>query len=109
MANAERGEVAFQAGGKDYTLRLHSGAIAAMETAYKPMGMVLDELGKGSMSALAHIMAVAATPALTVLEAFEIIDTEGFEYCSQPVGKALELCTALKRSGDAGKSKATAE
>ena len=95
MANAHRGEIAFTAGDKAYTLRLSVNAIAEVEglldAGIADIVETLRETPK--MSTIRAILWGGLRefhPKLSLLDAGEIIDELGVQETSQLVGRALE-------------------
>ena len=90
MANKELGEVAFEIGGKEYTLRLETGAMAAVET---ELDMDFDAVLKSRrvgcfISVFRHALR-AHHGEISKEEAAELLNSAGLARARAAIGSAL--------------------
>lgn len=92
MANADKGEVTLSLGGKSYTLRLSTNAMATAEGLLdKEIGEIVAMLARGRLSALRVLLWAALIekhPRLSLIDAGEMIDADR-EGVGDALGKAL--------------------
>jgi hypothetical protein len=113
MANAQRGEVAFEADGKPYTIHFGIDELCQIETAYngKSVVEILADVeqeaksGKLSVTRVRKIFAIGV--GLSEQDVSPVINDLGLEKSFQLLGEALRLAFP-DPSGEPGKPKAAA-
>ena len=103
MANSQKGEVEFEAGGRTRTLRLDTNAMCELEAEFD-LGImrVLAHLELGRMTDLRRIFRVCLVGGATIEEATEIIDEiGGYLAAADLLEKTVRL--AFPRAAEAAK------
>lgn len=115
MANKSRGEVAFEAGGKTYTLRLSVNAIAEIEDLLGGLGIaeITASLAKspklGTLRALVWGGLRQHHPDLSLFDAGDIIGDVGVTRTSEIIGESLAAAFPEATEGDNHPSPATTQ
>lgn len=90
MANKELGEVAFDIGGKEYTLRLETGAMAAIETELEmDLDAVLQSRRIGCLICIFRHALRARHGDISKEEAAELLNVAGLGPTRTAIGSAL--------------------
>ena len=104
MANPHRGEVTFEAGGKNQTLRLDTNAICDLEDqldlSIVDIGRLLDAGRISIVRAAFRAGLVNGDGGMTLAEAGDIIDEIGYEQAATHLSKALERAFPTPQAGD---------
>lgn len=91
MANPHKGEVAFEAGGKDYTIRLSTNAICSLEAELGVgFGEITRRLDGFNFLTLRSVLR-GALPNATLAEASAVIDEIGYPQAVNHVMEAYRL------------------
>lgn len=117
MANDIRGEVAFQALGRDWTLKLGNGAVRDIEAStgkpFPQVGKDLADEATASISLLTLVFCAALKkqhPDINMNVCDDIIDEIGHEQAGTLLGQAFLLMQPQGKGGaDARPRKATAQ
>ena len=101
MANPHRGEVQFEAGGKQHTIRLSTNAICSLETELGVgFGEITRRLDGFNFLTLRSVMRGALGPATTIAEAASVIDELGYAEAVNQVMEAYRLAYPLPNGED---------
>lgn len=115
MANDIRGEVAFQACGKDWIMKLGNGAVRHVENetgkTFVQIGAELSDTSKASITLLTtvfHASLIKHHPGVTLSDCDDIIDDIGHEEAGTLLGKAVKAMQPQRKGGGDRPRKATA-
>jgi hypothetical protein len=98
MANAIRGEVAFNLGDNEYKMRLSASRIAEIEGALKrPFGAIVGEMANGSIECTAVVSAKAM--GMPVNAVYALIDDHTLEPFAMAAVEAINLCGVFPKTG----------
>ena len=101
MANPHRGEVQFEAGGKNYTIRLSTNAICSLETELGVgFGEITRRLDGFNFLTLRSVMRGALGANTSIAEAAAVIDELGYAEAVTQVMEAYRLAYPLPNGDD---------
>jgi hypothetical protein len=106
MANKERGEVSFEAGGQTWTMKIGTGAMCAIEAETgKGISEVGQELGSEKTASLTLMRAVfwgslqQHHEGTTIRDCNDLIDELGVPRVGELIGEAFQLAFPKKEGG----------
>jgi hypothetical protein len=110
LANPQRGVVAFQANGREYSLRFGTNELCAIEAfTGKPIAQMVAELqSTPSITTMRAMIAGGVRPSMSPAEAGDLIDMLGFDRIGELVGQALAVAFPERKDEPANPPKATA-
>lgn len=109
-ANPQRGQVAFSADGKEYTLRFGTNELCVIEAATgKGVPQLVAELqATPYVTTMRAMVAGGVRPAMSLEDAGELIDALGYDRVGELVGQALALAFPDRKADKANPPKAAA-
>ena len=115
MANAERGEVSFEASGKTWTMKIDTNAMCEIEgLTSKGIAEIGQILGNEKTATITLMRAVfcgalqAHHEGTSLRDAGRLIDEVGADKAGKLIGQAFELAFPAAKAGEARPQKATA-